>query len=119
MRGASSHARKRFVVTDAYYVPAKTKSILQWPFVTRKHVNMAKSAQLATTFALTEDHLEAIHFKMHHVWPTAYPRRSVMPEMGSERTQSASSCLPHTNMCQNGQNASCLIHSITKRVSHA
>ena len=59
--GASSHATKGFVVTDAYYVPAKMKSILQWPFVTRKHVKMAKSAQLATAFALTEDHLEAIH----------------------------------------------------------
>jgi hypothetical protein len=47
--------------------------------------------------------------KNNHVWPAACPSRSVMPEVGSESTQSASSCLPHTNMCQHGQNQSGLV----------
>jgi hypothetical protein len=61
MCSVSSHAKKGFVVADAYYVPAKTKSILQWLFVTRKHVKTAKATQLATVFASAEAHLESIH----------------------------------------------------------
>jgi hypothetical protein len=38
--------------------------------------------------------------KINYFWPAACPSRSVMPEVGLESTQSASSCLPHTNMCQ-------------------
>jgi hypothetical protein len=38
--------------------------------------------------------------KTNHVWPTACSGRSVMPETGSECTQSASSCLSNTNNCQ-------------------
>ena len=59
--GVSSHVKKGFVAVDAYYVPAKSKSILQWPFVTRKHVKLARATQLATVFAPTEVHLESIH----------------------------------------------------------
>jgi hypothetical protein len=43
-----------------------------------------------------------------------------MPELGSKSTQSDSSCLLHTNMCQNGKNESYLAHSIMpQQVSHA
>jgi hypothetical protein len=40
-----------------------------------------------------------------------------MPGLGSESTQntSSSSCQPRTNMCQNGQNQSCLAHSMHSR----
>jgi hypothetical protein len=58
--------------------------------------------------------------KMNHVWSAACPRRSIMPGLiGSGSTQSASSCLPHTNMCQNGQNESCLTRSMPQQVNHA
>jgi hypothetical protein len=57
--------------------------------------------------------------KINHVWLTACPTRSVMPEVGSESTQSASSCLPHTHMHQNGKNQSWLAHSMLRQVSHA
>ena len=57
--------------------------------------------------------------KINHVWPTANPSRSVMPELGSKSTHSAYSCLPHTNMCQNNQIHSCLAHSMVQQVSHA
>ena len=35
-----------------------------------------------------------------------------MTQQGSESTQSAFSCLPHTIMCKKGQNQSCLAHSM-------
>jgi hypothetical protein len=56
--------------------------------------------------------------EINYVCPSACPSRSVMPGLCSESTQSASSCLPHTNMCQNGQNQSCLAHSMPQQVSY-
>ena len=56
--------------------------------------------------------------KINHIWPTACPSRSVIPGLGLESSQSAYSYLPHTNMCHNGGNQSCLAHSVQKQVSY-
>jgi hypothetical protein len=41
-----------------------------------------------------------------------------MPELVLESSKKASRCLPHINMCQNGQIESCLAQSMAQQVSH-
>jgi hypothetical protein len=49
------------VVSDAYYIPTKANSVLDWPFLRRDHLKRANAKRLLTGFCPTEDHVEAMH----------------------------------------------------------
>jgi uncharacterized membrane protein len=57
--------------------------------------------------------------KISHVRAHNTYRQISHEKMGSATTQSVSSWLPGTNKCQNGQNESCLAHSVSQLLSHA
>jgi hypothetical protein len=59
--GTASHIKKGFVVGDAYYIPAKGSSALHWLFIKNTHLKRSGRKTLLSSFASTEEHVEAIH----------------------------------------------------------
>jgi hypothetical protein len=109
-----SHASSGLIKhPECLKLPASQQDVPEWPKSIMFSLQLAPAGQSCLKWAQKAPRVPpaACHTptcakmaKINHVWPTACPSRSVMPEAGLESTQSASSSLRHTNMCQNRQN---------------
>jgi hypothetical protein len=112
VREAVSSSQHSAVFTSQHYKPVRNQQHSA-AFSSRQHLVSQADSKASTSARMA---------KLSHVWPTMCLSCAVMYEMDSGSTQSASTCMPGTNKCQNqnGQNeSSCLAYNRSRLLSNA